>query len=507
MMHLIRTVRKRGIFIARLSLLAALFFGSVVFATAQTQSGGDTQTGTASGTPQHLTADMAVNLAIKNNLNLESARLGLDIKKRKYDFAWNPFVPTVGVNGTLSRDNKATTTSPTAVPIFGQGGVPMTQNGVSGEYNPPIFGVYPMTLPNWHATGSFSATLNLSVALFEGIRSLRLDYESGTVSYDKARLQIEQAVRKMYNNILLLEANATLLQEAYNNAQRQADMAQANYNAGLAPRLIWLQAQVAVENMKPSINDLDNNLSSLKGNFALLLGLPYDAPFDLEALSSGVSYIQQDVADLIAKAASGKPDIMELQASIMTLQSQRKALAIQSYTPYIALGWSIGSLFNPQLDPFKTTWFNSGNWSTTGNFYLTIGMNFNGLFSFTKEGQQRKDMDDSIQIQNIQLAQMVRSTQLEIFTTVNSLEKIRTTAVAQQAAVDLADQSYKLTEEAYKAGLQDFLSVQSAALALEQAKLQLQTQQFNYLNDLIDLEYSTGVPFGTLSSATNGSTK
>jgi len=482
--------------------LAGLFFCGVVLASAQTQSGGAAQ----SGTPQQLTPQMAVDLAIKNNLNLESARLGLDIKKRKADMAWNQFLPTVGVNGTLSRDNYASTAS---------GAQPVVQLPLNPLFpplppgTPDMYGVVPysLTLPQWHATGAFSAALNLSFALFEGMRSLRLDYDAGTISYEKAKLQMEQAVRKMYNNILLLEANAVLLQETFDNAQRQADMAQANYNAGLAPRLTWLQAQVAVENMKPSINDLDNNLRSLKGNFALLLGLSYDAPFELQPLASGVSYIPQDVADLISKAASGKPDIQELQASIITLQSQRKAQRIQTFTPYLALGWTLSSLFNPQLDPFKDSWFKSSSWNPGGNFYVTVGMNFNGLFGFTKEGQQRKDMDDSIQIQNIQLAQMIRNTELEIFTTVNSLEKIRTTAEAQQAAVDLADQSYKLTEEAYKAGLQDFLSVQSAALALEQAQLQLETQQFNYLNGLIDLEYSTGVPFGTLSSAASaGST-
>ena len=42
--------------------------------------------------------------------------------------------------------------------------------------------------------------------------------------------------------------------------------------------------------------------------------------------------------------------------------------------------------------------------------------------------------------------------------------------------------------------------MQSAALALRQARLQLLTQQYNYLNDLIDLEYAIGVPFGTLSN-------
>jgi outer membrane protein TolC len=103
------------------------------------------------------------------------------------------------------------------------------------------------------------------------------------------------------------------------------------------------------------------------------------------------------------------------------------------------------------------------------------------------------------------LAQKVRETELEIFTKINSLEKTRTSKDAQQAAIDLAEQSYNLTEEAYKAGLQDFQSVRNAALALDQAKVQLLTQQFNYLNDLIDLEYSLGVPFGTLSN--NGSAR
>jgi hypothetical protein len=47
--------------------------------------------------------------------------------------------------------------------------------------------------------------------------------------------------------------------------------------------------------------------------------------------------------------------------------------------------------------------------------------------------------------------------------------------------------------------MQDFSAVQNAALSLNQAKLQLLTQKFNYVNDLIDLEYYIGAPFGTLS--------
>jgi len=469
-------------------LMAGILLCCALSAHAQAPAGGQARTGSRqTASPLRLSPDAAVDMAINNNLNMETARLGLDIKKRKADLVWNQFLPTVGIAGTLSRDNWASSAG-------GVLPVPIPSS--------PIYGVVPysITLPQWHALGSFSAELVLSFALFEGMRSMKLDYEAGLIGLEKAKLQMEQGVRKMYNAILLLEANTVLLDESYNNIKRQADIAEANYKAGLAPRLVWLQAQVGVENMKPAVNDLENSLNSLKGNFALLLGLSFDTPFELEPVTSESLAIALDAADLISRAASGKPDVLELQAGIMTLHSQKKALTMQQYTPFLRFGWTLSSMFNPMLDPFKDTWLNKDHWNGGGNFSITLGMNFNGLLPFTKEGQQRQDMETGIQIQNIRLAQTIRETELEIYTKINSLEKIRTTKDAQQAAVDLAEQSYRLTEEAYRAGLQDFQAVQNAALALDQAKLQLLREQFNYLNDLIDLEYSIGVPFGTLSS-------
>jgi len=264
-----------------------------------------------------------------------------------------------------------------------------------------------------------------------------------------------------------------------------------------------LQAQVAAENMKPTMNDFENNLQNLKGNFALLLGLPYNTPLEFEPISFGDFFIPEDVAGLISRAASGKPDIQVLQANIMTLESQRKAMDLQAYTPFLRFGWTVSPTF--MGDPFQDNWFSGDNWTDRGNFSVTLGINFNGLFSFTTQGQQRRDMDANIHMQNVRLAQTIRETELEIFTKLASLEKTQSSAEAQAAAVELAALAYRLTEEAYRAGLQDFQAVQSAALALDQARLQLLSQQYNYLNDLIDLEYAIGVPFGTLSSPTESS--
>jgi len=428
------------------------------------------------------------------------ARLNTDMKGRKARFVWNEFLPTLGVNGTMGRTNWASSQSA----MIGMPGTATSIPGLGTEYD-RVLVTDPFSLPNWFVQAQFSAELIFSFALIEGIKSIKLDYDASRISLEKAKLQMEQGVRKMYNGILLLEANVALLQESFENAKRQTNMAEANFRAGLVPRLAWLQAQVAVENMKPAMNDLENTLKTLKGNFALFCGLPYDALIELEPVELGGNYISPDMNDFISRSASGKPDIQELQANIITLQTQRKALRLQAYTPYLRFGWTMSTLFNPMLNPFKDSWFTKDSWTSKGqaggSFTITLGWSINSLFPFTKEGQTRKDLEAGVQIQNIALAQMIRETELEIFTKINSLEKIRSSTEAQQATVDLAEQSYRLTEEAYRAGLQDLQSVQNAALALNQAKIQLLTQQFNYLNDLIDLEYSIGVPFGTLGSS------
>ena len=422
--------------------------------------------------PLRLSPQAAVELALRNNLNLESARLALDIRRRGADFAWNNLFPSAAVTGTLLRDNAAAFAPP------------------------PLM----MAIPQWHMNGAFTATLDFSFALLEGIRAARLDYEAGRVSHERAMLQMEQGVRRMYNSILLLEANLDLIRESFINAERQAAIAEANFMAGMVPRLTWLQAQVAVENMRPTVSNMENSLNILKRNFALLLGLPFDTHIELEPVYFEEADIPMGLDELIARAVWHKPEVVELRASIQALQSQMRAVNLQLFTPFLRLGWTLSYLFNPLLDPFQENLFTGDNWQRGGNFSVTLGMSFNSLFSFTREGQQRQDLEASLQIQSIRLAQTIRETELVVFTTLASLENILENVEAQRATVELAEESFRLTEEAHRAGLQEFQAVQSAGLALDQARLQLLTQQFNFLNDLIDLEYAIGLPFGTLSA-------
>ena len=447
-----------------------------------------------------LTADEAVNLALQNNLSLESARVNLATRRRAADLSWNQFIPNVTIAGILNRDNTQGSASG-MIPVVDfplNLLIPPPLQAMLPPDMPNIYGVIPFSvdLPQWRIIGNLQASVTLSLAMLENMNRLRLDYESGVLSYERAKAQLERDVRKAYHSLLMLHENIELLRGSFTNVERQVQMAQANYNAGLAPELTLLQARVARENMRPLIEQAENGLKLLMAQFAMFLGMSYDTQFDLVPITERVDFFPLDVAEMISKAAAGKPDILELRQTILMLESARQIQVFSLY-PSLTLSWNMNQVFTK--DPWKDSWFNGDHWIDRGSFSLTLGLRLHSFLPFSTDSQAIRNIEDQITTVGIGLAQLVQGTEIEVYNIVLALERTRTNMQALQQTVALAEQAYRLTEQAYRAGLQDYFQVQNAEQSLRQARVQLLEQQFTYLNGLIDLEYSVGVPFGTLS--------
>lgn len=422
---------------------------------------------------QKLSIDQAVNLAIEHNLSLSNTKRDLAAKQRKADTAWNVFIPTVDVSGTLARMNEV----PKTVTIPGS----------------PV-----QELPQWSLSSRFSAALTLNVALFEGLKNVRMDYENGKIGYEKARAQLERDVRKSYIQILLLQENVKLLKENLAAAEQRLETARANYRGGLVPELTVLQAQVGAENLKPTIQDLENSLQLAIESLAMSLGLPHGTRLELQSLPLPDLSLDLDMEALIGRAVKDKPDLEELRRSILLLQSTKQANFYQLYTPSLSLGWTFDPTF--QGDPMKDNWFESSAWKQrSGMFSITLAWRLNSLLPFSREAQGLADLDDTIAKMNTSLAMAVRGTETEVYSIILKLQKSQQSMNALKLNVDLAKRAYALTEDAYKAGLKDIMEITNADLDLRKAQLEVMKEQFNYITGLLDLEYAIGVPFGTLT--------
>jgi outer membrane protein TolC len=434
---------------------------------------------------QQLNIEDAVQMAIENNLSLQVSGIELGTKKRKSDYAWNRFIPEVSLSGTLAGLNKKPEAMELPLHMHLPDGTPVYQNVPMGGAN------------QWNLSGSLSVDLTLNFALFEGMKNLKLDYQAGLITYDNAKKQLERDIRKTYNNILLMEAGIQLAKEGLSSAEQQVAMARANYLAGLAPELTLLQAQVAMENLKPTIIEMENGLSVLQSSFAFTLGLPFGTVLQLSPIETP-DYIDINLNDFISQASNVKPEILALKQNIAVVQSAQKAAKFQAYTPQIILGWNADPAFQGKLG--EDSLFMKDGWKQqSGMFRVTIAMSLNALLPFTTTGVQLQELDDTVNTLNLNLVQLIRGTEIEVYQTVLLLEKSRSNMEALQLTENMALQSYRLTEEAYRSGGVDFLQVQSALLEYQKAQNAVLGESFNYLSGLIDLEYAIGVPFGTLS--------
>ncbi|MCL1813056.1 MAG: TolC family protein [Treponema sp.] len=427
-----------------------------------------------------ITPDKAVEMAIENNLSLQQTILTNEAKRRAGQTPWNVFIPTIELSGTLGRLNKA----PEEVVLDFRPIVP----------EPIIMGGG----SQWRLSGSLSLSLTLNIGTFVGMKQTIEEYQAGKITIERAKLQLERDVRKAYYQLLLIKEQVTLLQGSYENANRQVAMAQANYRGGLIPEVNLLQVQVARENLKPQIDEAENGYRMAMASFAMFLGLPYDAEFELAPIPDNAEFIVLEAQDLISRAASNKPEVEELRRNLAALKAQRTTVFFNLYTPSLIFGFNMDPTFGK--DPMKDSWFNGDYWNQqTGMFRITLAWRLNAFIPFTREYQQYQAMNDAVKAMELGMSQVVQGTEMEVYNIIMQLEKTRTTAEAQRMTVNLAARTLQLSETAYRNGLKTYLEVQNDELALRQARLGTLQQNYTYLMSLLDLEYAIGVPFGTLS--------
>jgi outer membrane protein TolC len=431
----------------------------------------------APGAARTVKIDEAVALALENNLSLESAGIDLRMKKRAKDYSWNVFVPSVQATGTLARSNRGETS------ISG-----LVNTGTGFEY---VSIPYELSeKERWTAMAGLTVSLNLNLALVESMRAARQGYEAGQITWEQAKDQTEQNVRRAFYGILVQEQSLALAKEKLAASEERLAQTRTNFRNGLVPELVYLQTQLAVETQKPQIEEAELNLEQQKNFFAFLIGLPAGTRIALDGkIEPTISSFNAD--ELVAKHLANRLDIALLAKNIALLETQERATRFQMYTPSLALSqsWSPvlpGAAYD--LTDFSN-WTDSGNWTdSSGAFSATLVFNLTNILPFTQAGQGRADISDSVLKLRLAMSQATYNAELEIRNLVKKLDKSRTAITAMELNVSIAEKAYRLTEQGYRAGTIEYLDLKDAETTLLQARLGVLAEKFTYQSTMLDLE-------------------
>lgn len=404
-----------------------------------------------------LTVDDAVNYALKNNQSLKSAAIDLEIKKRANSNSWNTFLPSAGVSGTAARTNDYGGTAP--------------QTDFDSEED------------RWAVVGKVGVSWAFNMAMVSQIQIAKKQYEAGLISYDTSCTKMEMNIRKLFYGLLIQQENLKINKEGLANAKARYEQAEINYRNGLTPELQVLNSQVTYENKKPSVLKAENQLNQSFDTFAFLLGLPFGTKIELQG-DINPKTISVDADSLVKDYVASSNEILSMKKTIEIAKLGLNAKKLSIYTPSLAVNYS----YSPLL-------MNAGEWYSGDDIYdsgsLSLTIAFSDVLSWlpwSSAYQGIKDLKQQIAQAELGYEQLVNNAEVEIHKLVDNLEVAKVNIKSMEANVALAQKAYSSTLKAFNNGTQEWLSVRESDASLQQARLGLMNEKFNYISAILDLE-------------------
>ena len=416
-----------------------------------------------------LTVEEAVNYAKENSRSLKSANIDLQIKKRAKNFSWNVLVPSVQATGTMSRSNEVTN----------------TMDAIMSAINPYYQPAEIEPSDHWKAVGGLTASLNLSVALIDGIRASFANYEAGLITWEQTYKETELNIRKMFYALLLQQESLNLQKTTLANAKNRFEQAKINFRNGLIPELSLLQTEVTYENQKPAIVKQEQALKEQLDTFAFLLGIPQGTEI---ALSGEITpdFVELNPQELYQKYMENNLEIALFKKNLEMMKINYSAQNLQIYTPAVSLSYG----WQPVLSDITADWGDKDNWFDNGSFSVTLAWNLTNMLPFSSASLKVQDLKNNIEQMNLNLINLEENAKMKINNLVNVLNQSRAAIESSNRNISLAQKSYDMTSIAYRNGTTELLDVREAETQLNQAKLALASEKFNYLAGLLDLEFA-----------------
>jgi len=412
------------------------------------------------GAVKVITIDEAVRVALDNNLGLRRSAVNLGTARRAADRSWNALLPSLNASAMVSH--------PTSI----SGPIPPGRD---------------MWTPGFH----MSAGITLSTATIENIRRARADYEAGLLSYGAAREQLEVQVRRLFYQILLLDASRELAAQSFGSARSRYEQTAALARVGQASRLDELSARVDMENLRPVMMNAEIAYVNALDSFRTVLGIPAETPISLDGnLATGIT---DDVSGLAANMGASI-EVSMLLASIRSMEAQRNTVRNSAQVPSLRLSWDSTPLYI-----HDGSW-NNGNWiDGSGSFTVSLGLSLDSFFPWSNARTQIAAINDNIRATEIQVAETLRDRENRVNQNVRTVVSILESLEAIELNVELAQSTYEMISDAFGTGAADYQRLRSAGDGLAQARHRLLQEQFNLAIALLDIERELNIPFGTLS--------
>lgn len=291
-------------------------------------------------------------------------------------------------------------------------------------------------------------------------------------------LLIEQNYYAYLASLALAEADRTSLKEA----EASLDAAEARHRAGVATISDLLQAQTSVAEARLNLISDEGAADTFHGALAAALGLPANTAFELAEelpVSLPLGIVSGNVEAYLAEAQTRRPDLAAARAQVLEARAAVRSARSDGLPTLTANGSydRIYFLHNPTP---------SNNLSFSLSLNIPVSVGIANLFRVL----QARAQADAAQAQ---MDQTEKAVLLQVWTSYSALKTAAQRIVTAEDLDKTAAQSYKVSTESYKQGVQDILELLTAQSVLESARAGLIRARTDWLLALAQFAHDTGV--------------
>jgi outer membrane protein len=441
-----------------LSLVILSFFFSASAMQAQAPS--------ASNKP--LTLQDAVAVALEKNPTVQAADAYADAVKQGIAVAAAGRYPRLDFSEGFARGNN---------PVYVFGSL-LTQRQFTARNFDLGFLNTPPPLDNFRTQFSASMPLWDAGQTSRKVHDARLEAQSATRGGERTRQEVIFNVIQAYLNGLLARENVHVAEASVAATKADLARAQARQEQGLAVPSDLLSAQVQLAQAREDLLRAQNGVAVADAALNVAMGLPEDAPLTLQGQLGEKMFEAGTLDERQARALQTRPDFQQAEIGKQRAENGVRT-ARADFLPKI-------NLFGAWEEDNQTFLTRGGN-----NWAVGATLTFN-LFdgganrARLRESYARRRQADAMR------SQFASAIRLQVRQAYLNLTTSRDRVDVSRGAASQAEESLRIIQNRYEAGLATITDLLRAETALTTAKKNFVNATFDYRLGYAALELATG---------------
>ena len=349
---------------------------------------------------------------------------------------------------------------------------------------------------NYSATATLSLSLPLVVpALWQSIQMTELQMQMAAEQARASKINLRNEVTKAYYQILLAQDSYQTLQEGYGVAKQNYEEAKHRFDLGLAAEYDCIFAEVQMQNLVPTILQIENGIGLSKSLLKVLMGIDLSIPISVEGKLLDFEYNITEAIDPRSLSLADNSDLAQLDIQVKQLQKQLQLQRTQRLPTLVGFGQygysgtgtrdvSINFGGMPMEITARDDWYTNG---------LIFGLQLNvPIFNGFVNKMREKKIEVSARTLQIQRSYVEENLNVQVTSALDNMAKAVLQMEAGKKGVQLAEKGYAISQERYNNDMATMLELRSSSQAVTQAKLAYNQAIADYLSAKADYEKVVG---------------